>query len=132
MGELPSVTRPSGEVVRKFKYSADVTIHRGLFHVVKRLFDAVGKSVHALHRLGVGGLLLQDLGLREPGEFCELTGAQRSLLWGDCAICCRAPKPRASTDSEQTDVGEALTQLKRKHPDATAEERSSSPEGTDI
>lgn len=82
--ELKNVELPSGEVIRKFRYCADVSISSGAFHVVKRLFDSVGRSVSALHRLRVSGLVLDDLGLDGPGSFCELSPPQLSLLWGGC------------------------------------------------
>lgn len=82
--ELTSFTLPSGDVIRKFRYSADVSIHCGVFHVVKRLFDAVGANVSWLQRIRVSDLTLQETGLETPGEFCKLTAEQTSLLWGNC------------------------------------------------
>lgn len=49
----------------------NVTIQEGKFHQVKRMFEAVGKSVVYLQRIEFGGLPLdEDL---EEGEYRELT-----------------------------------------------------------
>eukprot|EP00928_Gymnodinium_smaydae_P040875 TRINITY_DN27690_c0_g1_i1.p1 TRINITY_DN27690_c0_g1~~TRINITY_DN27690_c0_g1_i1.p1 ORF type:complete len:287 (-),score=81.01 TRINITY_DN27690_c0_g1_i1:141-1001(-) len=86
--ELPSFRKPSGEIIQKFRFCADVTIRCGAFHVVKRLFDAVGAAVSELQRIRVSGLALEDLKLPAAGDFCELSAKQRALLWGNCA--CRS------------------------------------------
>lgn len=49
----------------------EVTIYEGKFHQVKRMFEAVGKSVTYLKRLSMGSLHL-DSSL-EPGEYRPLT-----------------------------------------------------------
>jgi len=55
-----------------------LTIQEGKFHQVKRMFEAVGKSVMYLKREEFGGLLLDpDL---EEGEYRELTNEELSLL----------------------------------------------------
>lgn len=55
-----------------------LTIQEGKFHQVKRMFEAVGKSVVYLKREEFGGLLLDpDL---EEGEYRELTDEELSLL----------------------------------------------------
>ena len=51
-------------------YSAELTIHEGRFHQVKRMFEAVGCTVIYLKRLSMGSLVLGDL---EKGEFRKLT-----------------------------------------------------------
>lgn len=49
----------------------NITIQEGKFHQVKRMFEAVGKSVTYLQRIEFGGLPLdEDL---EEGEYRELT-----------------------------------------------------------
>eukprot|EP00439_Symbiodinium_sp_Y106_P080822 s558_g19.t1 len=82
--ELPSVQLPTGEEIRKFRYCADVRIRSGKFHVVKRLFMSVGKSVIRLQRLEVAGLSLEKCGLERPGDFVQLSDEQIALLWKDC------------------------------------------------
>ena len=47
-----------------------ITIHEGRYHQVKRMFDAVGNKVVALHRETFGPLGLGDL---KPGAWRELT-----------------------------------------------------------
>lgn len=55
-----------------------LTIQEGKFHQVKRMFEAVGKSVVYLKREEFGGLLLDpDL---EEGEYRELTDEELSVL----------------------------------------------------
>jgi len=55
-----------------------LTIQEGKFHQVKRMFEAVGKTVTYLRREEFGGLLLDpDL---EEGEYRELTDEELSLL----------------------------------------------------
>ena len=51
-------------------YSAELTIHEGRFHQVKRMFDAVGCTVTYLKRLSMGSLVLGDLKI---GEYRKLT-----------------------------------------------------------
>lgn len=51
-------------------YSAELTIHEGRFHQVKRMFEAVGCTVTYLKRLSMGSLTLGEL---EKGEFRKLT-----------------------------------------------------------
>ncbi len=46
-------------------YSAELTIHEGRFHQVKRMFHAVGCEVTYLKRLSMGELTLGDLPLGE-------------------------------------------------------------------
>ena len=56
-----------------------VTIHEGKFHQVKRMFEAVGRTVTALHRLTFGPLDL-DTAL-EPGQWRELTEDEVRALY---------------------------------------------------
>jgi len=55
-----------------------LTIQEGKFHQVKRMFEAVGKSVIYLKREEFGGLLLDPE--LEEGEYRELTDEELSLL----------------------------------------------------
>lgn len=55
----------SGQTV----YSAELTIHEGRFHQVKRMFEAVGCTVIYLKRLSMGTLTLGDL---PKGEYRKL------------------------------------------------------------
>ncbi|CAK0849089.1 unnamed protein product [Prorocentrum cordatum] len=50
--ELDAVPHASGQVLRKFLFSADIAVSCGLFHVVKRLFQlATGRPVRGLRRV---------------------------------------------------------------------------------
>ncbi|MDD2533872.1 MAG: pseudouridine synthase [Eubacteriales bacterium] len=60
-------------------YSADLTIHEGKFHQIKRMMLSTGRTVTKLHRRSVGGLML-DAQLA-PGEFRELTTAEIAALY---------------------------------------------------
>lgn len=56
---------------------AELTIHEGRFHQVKRMFEAVGCTVTYLKRLSMGSLTLGDL---QKGEYRKLTEEEVSLL----------------------------------------------------
>ena len=56
---------------------AELTIHEGRFHQVKRMFEAVGCTVTYLKRLSMGSLTLGDL---EKGEFRRLTEEEVEAL----------------------------------------------------
>ena len=87
----------------KSRFSYEVAVESGANHVVKRLFDRVGRSVMTLHRSSIGPVGL-DLA---PGAARALTSDEVSALWaavgGDtaraalrrAALLCAA---RAGTD----------------------------------
>ena len=62
---LPIEADNAGDAV----YSAELTIHEGRFHQVKRMFEAVGCTVTYLKRLSMGSLTLGEL---EKGEYRKL------------------------------------------------------------
>lgn len=70
---LPAKVNETGEDV----YSAELTIHEGRFHQVKRMFEAVGCTVTYLKRLSMGGLTLGEL---QKGEYRKLTEEEISIL----------------------------------------------------
>ncbi len=63
------LTLPAELVILSEK-EAELTIHEGRFHQVKRMFEAVGCTVTYLKRLSMGSLELGDL---ELGEYRKLT-----------------------------------------------------------
>lgn len=63
---LPIETDSAGNKV----YSAELTIHEGRFHQVKRMFEVVGCTVTYLKRLSMGTLTLGNL---QKGEYRKLT-----------------------------------------------------------
>lgn len=71
---LPTRTVSNGEIegteADKPVYSAQLTIHEGRFHQVKRMFEAVGCTVIYLKRLSMGSLVLGDL---PKGEYRKLS-----------------------------------------------------------
>ena len=58
-------------------YSAELTIHEGRFHQVKRMFEAVGCTVTYLKRLSMGSL---DLGDLEKGNYRKLSEDEVKIL----------------------------------------------------
>lgn len=73
---LPVKANETGEDM----YSAELTIHEGRFHQVKRMFEAVGCTVTYLKRLSMGGLTLGEL---KKGEYRKLTGEEIQILQKD-------------------------------------------------
>ena len=63
------LTLPAELVILSAK-EAELTIHEGRFHQVKRMFEAVGCTVTYLKRLSMGSLTLGDLA---KGEYRKLT-----------------------------------------------------------
>ncbi|MBQ6843264.1 MAG: rRNA pseudouridine synthase [Agathobacter sp.] len=70
---LPESVDSDGNIV----YSAELTIHEGRFHQVKRMFEAVGCTVIYLKRLSTGDLQLGDL---ELGEYRKLTDEEVQII----------------------------------------------------
>ncbi len=70
---LPMSVNNAGDKV----YSAELTIHEGRFHQVKRMFEAVGCTVTYLKRLSMGSLNLGEL---EKGEYRKLTEEEVGAL----------------------------------------------------
>ena len=61
------------ELTMHDSHTAELTIHEGRYHQVKRMFGAIGNRVVALHRHSVGGLELGDL---EEGQWRELSSEE--------------------------------------------------------
>ena len=61
-----------------------VTVHEGKFHQIKRMFEAVGRQVTALHRLTFGSLTLDEA--LTPGEWRELTDGELTALYHDAQM----------------------------------------------
>jgi len=57
--------------------TVELAIHEGRNRQVRRMFDAVGHSVRALHRSAYAGLTIDDL---EPGGYRELTDREVAQL----------------------------------------------------
>lgn len=73
--ELPM--RPA-QLVMRTDTEAQLILHEGKYHQVKRMFAAIGHHVEALHREAIGPLTL-DASLA-PGEWRELTEAEVALF----------------------------------------------------
>lgn len=63
---------------------AEVTVHEGKFHQIKRMFAAVGREVTALHRLAFGPLSLDEA--LSPGAWRELTDEEFHALYRAAAM----------------------------------------------
>jgi len=63
---------------------AEVTVHEGKFHQIKRMFAAVGREVTALHRLTFGPLSLDEALI--PGAWRELTESELHALYRAAAM----------------------------------------------
>jgi 16S rRNA pseudouridine516 synthase len=59
------------------KTQARLTLHEGRYHQVRRMFEAIGNVVTALHRESFGTLTLQGL---DPGQFRLLTADEIARL----------------------------------------------------
>jgi 16S rRNA pseudouridine516 synthase len=59
---------------------ARLTVTEGRYHMVRRMFAAVGNHVEALHRERVGGLVLPDD--LAPGDWRLLDPAQIETIFG--------------------------------------------------
>lgn len=64
--------------------AALLTIHEGKFHQVKRMFEAVGRTVTALHRVSFGSLTLDER--LAPGQWRELTETELAALRRDAGM----------------------------------------------
>ncbi|MFY0988910.1 pseudouridine synthase [Halomonas sp. C05BenzN] len=62
-------TRPA-ELVMRSATEAELTLHEGKYHQVKRMFAAIGNHVTALHRESIGPLALGELA---EGDWRELS-----------------------------------------------------------
>ncbi|MCR5091005.1 MAG: rRNA pseudouridine synthase [Oscillospiraceae bacterium] len=60
-------------------HEAEVVIHEGKYHQVRRMFASVGKPVLELERRAIGGLCLNENLAR--GEFCELSESDLCILF---------------------------------------------------
>lgn len=82
-------TQPAKLVLLSEK-EAEVTIHEGKFHQIKRMFLHQGKTVVCLKRISMGDLVLdKDL---KPGEFRELTSEEVQILKNSARNICKKKK----------------------------------------
>lgn len=76
--EFKDFTSAPAQVQSVGDRQAEITIHEGKFHQVKRMFHAVGVEVVNLQRLSMGGLRLpEDL---QAGQYRMLTEAETKQL----------------------------------------------------
>jgi 16S rRNA pseudouridine516 synthase len=69
-------TRPAELLMREPRV-AELTLHEGKYHQVKRMFAAIGHHVEALHRESIGPLSLESLA---EGEWRELTDDEVAMF----------------------------------------------------
>lgn len=70
--------------------AARVTVHEGKFHQIKRMFEAIGRTVTRLHRERFGPLVLD--GDMQPGDWRELTEDEVIALYQAAQMDAPAPK----------------------------------------
>jgi len=62
-------------------YTAEIILHQGVYHQIKRMLGVFDIGVNTLHRTAIGGLEMpQDLA---PGEFIKLSKSQVAEIAGD-------------------------------------------------
>jgi 16S rRNA pseudouridine516 synthase len=76
--EFKDFTSAPAQVQSVGDRQAEITIHEGKFHQVKRMFHAVGVEVVKLQRLSMGGLRLPDD--LQAGQYRLLTEAEMKRL----------------------------------------------------
>ncbi|MDO4483641.1 MAG: pseudouridine synthase [Clostridia bacterium] len=64
--------------------TAKVTVHEGKFHQIKRMFEAVGRTVTQLHRERFGPLVLDEA--LPVGQWRELTEDEIAALYRDACM----------------------------------------------
>lgn len=77
--DLGDFTAQGAQLTILAPQTAEVTVHEGKFHQIKRMFEAVGLTVTALHRRSFGPLALPEE--LAPGAWRELTCAEISALY---------------------------------------------------
>ncbi|MCS7150734.1 MAG: rRNA pseudouridine synthase [Caldimicrobium sp.] len=72
------MTRPASvKILNRERTHVEITVIEGRYHLLKRLFGALGYRVMKLKRLAIGPLKLENL---NPGEVRPLTGVEISAL----------------------------------------------------
>ncbi len=69
---------PAKLVIMENPHEAQITVHEGKFHQIKRMFEAVGCSVVYLKRISMGPLALDEK--LQPGEYRRLTSEEKESL----------------------------------------------------
>ena len=69
------------ELVIESPHTGLLTIHEGKFHQVKRMFEAVGKTVTQLDRRAFGPLSLETIRDLAPGTYRELTDEEARAMY---------------------------------------------------
>lgn len=62
-------------------YTAQIILHQGVYHQIKRMLGVFDIGVNTLHRTAIGRLELPDS--LAPGEYIKLTQQQLSLITSD-------------------------------------------------
>ena len=78
--ELERTTRPC-KVMLEGKYTFRIVLTQGLNRQIRRMCEALGYQVRILKRVRVVNI---ELGNLKPGEYRELTAAERSVLYRTC------------------------------------------------
>ncbi len=78
--ELERTTK-SCKVILEGKYTFRIVLTQGLNRQIRRMCEALGYQVRSLKRVRVVNI---ELGNLKPGEYRELTAAERSVLYRTC------------------------------------------------
>ena len=81
---------------------SQVTLTQGMYHQVRRMFAALGHTVVALHRSGVGPLNLAGLGL-QPGDWRPLAMPELTAL----ALATSKPDKQALAEPRRMSIAQA-------------------------
>jgi 16S rRNA pseudouridine516 synthase len=81
-----TVCRPAKLVILAGQ-EAELIIHEGKFHQVRRMMQAVGRPVIRLHRRAIDSLILDPALL--PGQWRELTDDEILMLYAAAGLPCR-------------------------------------------
>jgi 16S rRNA pseudouridine516 synthase len=65
--------------IQRGEHQLEIVLEQGKYHQVKRMLAAAGNHCSALHRSQIGGLRLDELGIKE-GEWCFLEPEHLALL----------------------------------------------------
>ncbi len=59
-------------------FRAEVVLHQGVYHQIKRMFGVLGAGVNGLHRTAIGGLALDPK--LQPGQWRRLTSEEKAKI----------------------------------------------------
>ncbi len=100
-----------------------ITIHEGIYHVIRRIMDEVGIPVERLRRVRIGPLSLAGL---EPGTWRELTAGELATLQEALRLDRERPEPRTGRPLPRS-AGEPVRRPRGRSGPPPVGERASAP-----